>query len=568
MANFRELLNEAASGKVALNELQYRVGNLLSDPSNSAADFSDILEHEHRSGTLPGMVYDTMRNYLAQSVPNLEATALPSSDATRVAAPAANEATKLAQGFDATRVKPANQTLPPVGDAGAQLREVGVGTTLKNRFVLEQMIARGGMGVVYKARDLRKEEARDRNPYVAMKVLSDDFKDHPDALISLQREARKAQQLTHPNIVNVYDFDRDGDVVFMTMEYLQGESIEDLIKRIRPNGLPVKEALNIIRSMALALAHAHEHRTVHSDFKPGNVFITEEGVVKVLDFGIARAVQSSGKVAQEQTLFDAASLGALTPAYASCEMFDGEEPDPRDDIYALACVAYELLTGRHPYNRAPAHHARDTQLNAVPAKGISRKQLKALQHGLAFKRKDRTPTALQFLQELQVMKDGEMRASPTQRWAMRGGVAVLAVLSIFLGSYLWYSQKAAEQQSWLPKAPAINLNELVDLTPRARDKILRLLNAAEGHLLIGNYTSPVGSSALFAYESVLEILPNSSTANEGLRSIANYYYQVALRHFEKQEYDLAEQNVEVGLEVLPRYAELLDLQQKLRSRSN
>jgi len=109
---------------------------------------------------------------------------------------------------------------------------------LKNRFIFEKVLGAGGMGVVYKAKDLLKVEAQDRDPYVAIKVLSDEFKTHPEAFIALQRESRKTQRIAHPNIVNVHDFDRDGDNVFMTMEYLEGKPLDKLISDYKSTGLP------------------------------------------------------------------------------------------------------------------------------------------------------------------------------------------------------------------------------------------------------------------------------------------------------------------------------------------
>ncbi len=114
---------------------------------------------------------------------------------------------------------------------------LGPGSVVKDRFVLEEKIGQGGMGTVYKARDRRKEEAQDRNPYVALKVLNEDFKRHPRSLQALQREARKAQALQHPNIVTVYDFDRDGTNVYMVMELLEGEPLDRLIRRHKGVGL-------------------------------------------------------------------------------------------------------------------------------------------------------------------------------------------------------------------------------------------------------------------------------------------------------------------------------------------
>jgi serine/threonine protein kinase len=157
----------------------------------------------------------------------------------------------------------------------------------------------------------------------------------------------------------------------------------------------------MIEGLGNALIYAHEHSIVHSDFKPGNCFQTKEGAMKVLDFGIARAVKNPGQGDGEKTLFDPGKLGALTPAYASAEMLEGEEPDPRDDLYALACVAYELLTGRHPFNKLPAKSARDNNLVPAPIKGLKRKQMKGLMRGLAFSREDRSQSVAQFLEELE-----------------------------------------------------------------------------------------------------------------------------------------------------------------------
>jgi serine/threonine protein kinase len=139
---------------------------------------------------------------------------------------------------------------------------------LKGRFVLEDILGIGGMGVVYKAKDLLKVEAQDRDPYVAIKVLSEEFRTHPEAFISLQREAKKAQHIANQNTVKVYDFDRDGEVVFMTMEYMVGQPLDQMVKQYNATGLPRNDAWNILKGMCLALIHAHREDIVHSDLKP------------------------------------------------------------------------------------------------------------------------------------------------------------------------------------------------------------------------------------------------------------------------------------------------------------
>ena len=152
----------------------------------------------------------------------------------------------------------------------------------------------------------------------------------------------------------------------MTMEFLDGKPLDKLITQYKATGLLPEDAHKILRDIAAALIHAHRHKIIHSDFKPGNIFVLKNSTAKVLDFGIARAAAiadiSASANEEDHTLFDAGSLGALTPAYASLEMLKGETPDARDDIYALGCIAYEMFTGQHPFNRKPATEALSLQL--------------------------------------------------------------------------------------------------------------------------------------------------------------------------------------------------------------
>ena len=226
--------------------------------------------------------------------------------------------------------------------------EADVPRVLKQRFVLDEKLGSGGMGSVFRAKDLRKVEARDRQPYLAVKVLNNNFREHPEAFIALQREAAKSQSVSHPNIVSIYDFDKDGDLPFITMELLEGRELADLL-RAYPNGLPADCAWSVIRGLCEGLMYAHEAGVVHADFKPGNVFVSSDDIPKILDFGIARAVQVNRG---ENDDFDPSRLTALTPAYASPEMLSGEEPELRDDIYSLGIVIYLVLTGKQPIRQS------------------------------------------------------------------------------------------------------------------------------------------------------------------------------------------------------------------------
>ncbi|MGN2246269.1 protein kinase [Frateuria sp. GZRR35] len=316
-----------------------------------------------------------------------------------------------------------------------------VGMLLKGRFLLEREIGRGGMGVVFLARDERKVEARDRDPYVAVKVLNDEFRRHPDSLIALQRESRRSQSLAHDNIVRVYDFDKDGTIVFMTMEYVDGSDMKALIRERAYNGMPLAKARPLIEGMAWALKRAHAAGVVHSDFKPGNVMVTREGVPKVFDFGIARAGKHMGDAVGEQTVFDAGTLGALTPAYASLEMIQGSEPTPSDDIYALGCVAFELLTGKHPFDKVSAEVAMREGRKPPAVPGLTRRQYKALCDAVAFRGEDRLHTAQAFVEGLREVGLRE-RIGPYLAWGA-GALAVL-VAGGWGGAHYLHQRKVAQ----------------------------------------------------------------------------------------------------------------------------
>ena len=281
---------------------------------------------------------------------------------------------------------------------------LGPGVTLKERFVLLEKLGQGGMGVVFKAKDLLKVEAQDKDPYVAIKVLTDAFKKYSGSFIALQREASKAQRLAHPNIATVYDFDRDGNTVFMTMEFLQGKPINQLIKEISKKPLKMDHALHIIDELCSGLAYAHEKQLIHSDFKPGNCFLLSDGHVKLLDFGIARASTQTDEE-KENTMFDPAKLSAVTPAYATPEMFAGMNPDPRDDIYGLACVAYQLLAGgKHPYNKVASPKIKELGIKPKPIKGLNRRQQKTLMKALTVVREDRIDDVSKFAEGMRSKK--------------------------------------------------------------------------------------------------------------------------------------------------------------------
>lgn len=379
----------------------------------------------------------------------------PEVERTRVARAPPSDATRVADSTPKTSPSGASEGAGdepgsrPTDRRDARDRPIGPGSRIKERFVLEELIGHGGMGAVYRARDLRKEEARDRDPHVALKLLNDDFRDHPDALIALQREARKSQTLAHPNIVTVYDFDRDGSTVFLSMELLRGQPLDAVIRERGDFGLPGKEALQLIDGMARGLAYAHQQGFAHADFKPGNVFVNEGGKVKVLDFGIARAAKVARDAGSgDETLFDPATLGAITLAYASPEMLRGEAAEPADDVYALACVAYELLSGHHPLRdpagrKLPADQAAQRGLQPQPIHGVPKRVNRAILRGLAFERGARFADAGGFLDAIK---------EPVK--LRRTILAAIVLLAVTTGASWWITIRNSDILVTLQDLPA------------------------------------------------------------------------------------------------------------------
>src|SRR5471030_1488415 len=449
MTSLAQAIRTFQSSGASHDEFLILVDSALSVDDTSTGRLLEILREEQAITPLPADLYAAVHRRIEQaSLASYGAN----SDETRLqTSPGVLQQRSTPQSQSASSSSSARDFVMSGTD---QVKEIG--DTLNGRFVLEECLGVGGMGTVYKALDLRKLEASDRRPYIAIKVLNLQFRGNPKSLIALQREAKKAQTLGHRNIVTVYDFDRDGPVVYLTMEYLSGQPLSRILRAPEFKGMPYAQASPIFKGMANALAYAHERGFVHCDFKPANVFLTDTAEVKVIDFGIARVFQRPEEET-DATIFDPGSLGALTPAYASPEMLEHREPDPRDDIYALGCTTYELLTGRHPFDRVPATQARSSGLKPQRPDGLGTRQWRALRTSLAFEREARMPTVTQFLQEFGDTQTRSGMSGAAVKAAVSAGV--LAVVAA--GGYFYASshrsappEKVAAVPEKVAEAPA------------------------------------------------------------------------------------------------------------------
>ena len=273
-------------------------------------------------------------------------------------------------------------------------REVAIGDVLRNRYRVVGVLGHGGMGTVFEAVDEYRVDLPTTSQRLAVKVLHTAVTEREELLSELQREFQHLQLLSHPNIVRVHEFDRDGDIAFFTMEFLNGALLSQALGARKGVALSRPYALAIMRDVGAALAHAHSRGVLHGDINPQNIFITNNGELRVLDFGashkILRDRWNAGNKLSERA-------PVATPGYASCQLLEGQYPDSRDDVFAFACVAYVLLSGRHPFPNRTAVEACAQRLRPPRPPGITSQQWRILREGLRWERDQRPADIQQWL---------------------------------------------------------------------------------------------------------------------------------------------------------------------------
>lgn len=393
------------------------------------------------------------------------------------------------------------------------------GDVLADRYRVIERVADSGMGMVWKALDRRREAAGAPHPWVALKFarMSSDA-DADETSAHLRQEFLTLSQLNHPNIVSVFDFAHDGGLDFLVMEWLEGETLADLLGRITSKRLALDKAEDVVRSVASALAHAHDLGFVHGDVKPSNIFLTRARATKLLDFGScpphgAGAIQSNW----------------ATRTYASLEVLQGRPPLASDDVYALGVTAYYLLSGERPFGELDAREAVEQGILTLPLPADSRERWPAVERALKQQVQGRPANAKEFLREFEEPLPDSSASPPTTpaSHVAYGAIAIGLLIALVAWSV-----------GTIGNVPA---------------DVEKMLAGGQKALDDGQLVQPANESALAYFSSVLELAPRNAEARDGLRAIAEAYLTRARESLAGGDAREAVENLQVAERVMPEH---------------
>ena len=384
----------------------------------------------------------------------------------------------------------------------------------------------GGMGEVYKARDTRLERI------VAIKVLPKDLAADQEFVSRFEKEARLASSLNHPNIITIYEIERSDSILYIAMEFVDGETLAELLDA---GPMPIRKACGVAAQIAAGLTKAHEARIVHRDLKPQNVMINRDGLAKILDFGLGKVTTELPEYGSDSTTWTSYDAGTLpgrilgTPAYMSPQQAGGQAVDFRSDQFSLGSLLYQMVTGIRPFRRAtlPQTMAAIIEKDPEPVEALNPKVPLALRsiirRCLAKMPEDRYARTEELCKELQALEQSlpeldrmvlpSFLDSAVRRWPALLGIAVLAVM---LGAGMRWFAPSLSIRSPLSTG-SLNLPEEKQLAVLPFSNVGNdPANQAFCDGLVEILTSKL--SQLEQFQSALRVIPASEIRQEGIQS--------------------------------------------------
>ena len=409
------------------------------------------------------------------------------------------------------------------------------GFVLNERFEIVDVVHTGGMSSVYQAVDRRRHLDGSGQIFVAIKMMRRSVASEHDARLVLEREAARVQRLSHPNIVNVFDFDEHEGRFYLVMEWLDGETVNSLLRRTRGQQLDRSFAWQIIEGTAAGVQHAHLNNVVHADINPANIFITATHEIKLLDFGVARNCGDRGDSHDDRLLW-------ATKAYASPDVLDGIAPVVEDDIFSLGCVAYRLLGGAHPFPDSDVITARAEKVPVVPIPGLPESEWQAIRRSLDYSRSNRPKSTAVFFRSTHNPTPAdpadEEVGGGTGRWLL----TTAALIAVVAAGFWWLKTEQApvapvQTGPVVSEAPLPASDTPVaepeagaspETAPIAEAAPIDALHALAAEAMSdARFIAPAGDNARDYYRDVLAIEPADPVALRGLRAISDRYVQDA-----------------------------------------
>ena len=381
-ATAKDWLDSLSAGTCEVNALIKGITELLRRSPEEGWELLSIVDQYYRRGKISATVFATLKSHLqsllmGKSRREISVPMPRSRNDTN--APSMVSATIPVASVASESVPPAATSTPAAPRAVGASSTVAIGSVLRGRYKVVSVLGHGGTGTVFEAVDLYRLDADEGHEKIAVKVLHPNVLRRPPLFSELRREFQRLQLLSHPNIVRVHEFDRDGETAFFTMEHLSGVLLSRVLAVRESAAVSRAHGLAILRDIAAAIGYAHSRGVVHGDVSPGNVFVCNDGELRVLDFG---------------------SNGVATPSFASCQVLEGAQPDARDDVYGIACIAYVLFAGAHPFQELTALNARDSKLKPKRPPALKSRQWRALRSGLSFDRDSRPDDVAAWAAEL------------------------------------------------------------------------------------------------------------------------------------------------------------------------
>lgn len=434
------------------------------------------------------------------------------------------------------------------------------------KYNIEGVLGRGAMGVVYKGFDPNIARS------VAIKTIHKNLLNSEVGREMLRRfrvEAQAVGKLTHPNIVGIFEFDQDRGTPYFVMEFVEGRDLKSLIQD--NDRFSVERIIEIITAILDGLEYTHEFGIVHRDIKPANIFITNKGIVKIADFGIARVDNS------EMT-----QVGSVlgTPSYMSPEQCIGAVVDARSDLFSTGVVLYELLTGSKPFQAAQTSAVIQNVINKQPddptdlKPDLPRAFNTIIKKALAKHVEHRYQTASEFKTDLVKVLEGKPVRGPNFG-ALKMFVTVAMVIALAGGGYLVALFKerngngqanGAGDNTTTPLSVentttgiAGGSNPQSNLSPEEQEKVGRLLDVARAHFLVGRLVSPQGSNAFEAYQMVLQTDSKNADALEGIAQVKQRFFKRAKILFQQGQVGEAQQHLKLAEDLFKGDAELAEL---------